>query len=51
MLTAGRSHAVIIIHHDRRIPGLITQTDLLAPAARVHMADTTPRYSGLNQQV
>ncbi|TIU92407.1 MAG: hypothetical protein E5W01_05610, partial [Mesorhizobium sp.] len=43
----GRSHAVIIVYHDRRIPGLITQTDLLAPAARMHMADTTPRCSGV----
>lgn len=47
MLADGRGHAVIIVDHDRRIPCLITQTDLMAPAARVHMADTTPRRSGV----
>ncbi|MER8417826.1 hypothetical protein [Mesorhizobium sp. M1329] len=36
-----RSHAVVIVDAERRIIGLITQTDLLAAAARVHMADTT----------
>ncbi|WP_036263606.1 CBS domain-containing protein, partial [Mesorhizobium sp. WSM2561] len=41
VLTDGRSHAVVIVDAERRILGLITQTDLLAAAARVHMADTT----------
>ncbi|MER8461197.1 HPP family protein [Mesorhizobium sp. M1300] len=41
VLTDGRSHAVVIVDAERRIIGLITQTDLLAAAARVHMADTT----------
>jgi CBS domain-containing membrane protein len=34
-LTDGRSHAVVIVDGERRILGLITQTDLLAAAARV----------------
>lgn len=34
-LTDGRSHAVIIIDHDRTIAGLITQTDLLAAIAKL----------------
>ncbi|MER9327015.1 HPP family protein [Mesorhizobium sp. M0488] len=34
VLTDGRSHAVIIVDHDERILGLITQTDLLAATAR-----------------
>jgi CBS domain-containing membrane protein len=42
MLTDGRSHAVVIIDSERRILGLITQTDLLAAAARVQMADKGP---------
>ncbi|TIX69817.1 MAG: CBS domain-containing protein, partial [Mesorhizobium sp.] len=33
MLTDGRSHAVVIVDAERRILGLITQTDLLAAAA------------------
>ncbi|WP_036264295.1 CBS domain-containing protein, partial [Mesorhizobium sp. WSM2561] len=41
VLTDGRSHAVVIVDAERRILGLITQADLLAAAARVHMADTT----------
>ncbi|MER8441560.1 CBS domain-containing protein, partial [Mesorhizobium sp. M1393] len=41
VLTDGRRHAVVIVDAERRIIGLITQTDLLAAAARVHMADTT----------
>ncbi|MER9223997.1 CBS domain-containing protein, partial [Mesorhizobium sp. M0644] len=41
VLTDGRSHAAVIVDAERRIIGLITQTDLLAAAARVHMADTT----------
>jgi CBS domain-containing membrane protein len=39
VLTDGRSHAVVIVDGERRILGLITQTDLLAAAARVQ-ADT-----------
>ncbi|RWC88305.1 MULTISPECIES: HPP family protein [unclassified Mesorhizobium] len=39
VLTDGRSHAVVIVDGERRILGLITQTDLLAAAARVQTAD------------
>jgi len=39
LLTDGRSHAVVIVDGERRILGLITQTDLLAAAARVQAAD------------
>ena len=39
VLTDGRSHAVIIVDDDRRILGLITQTDLLAATARLQVAD------------
>jgi len=39
VLTDGRSHAVVIVDADRHILGLITQTDLLAAAARVQAAD------------
>ncbi|MDF2388866.1 CBS domain-containing protein, partial [Nostoc ellipsosporum NOK] len=39
VLTDGRSHAVVIVDSERRVLGLITQTDLLAAAARVHAAD------------
>lgn len=39
VLTDGRSHAVVIVDGERRILGLITQTDLLAAAARVQAAD------------
>ncbi|TPI18054.1 MULTISPECIES: HPP family protein [unclassified Mesorhizobium] len=35
VLTDGRSHAVVIVDSSRHILGLITQTDLLAAAARV----------------
>lgn len=35
MLTDGRTHAVIVIDQDRRIVGLITQTDLLGAIARL----------------
>jgi CBS domain-containing membrane protein len=41
-LTDGRSHAVVIIDGERRILGLITQTDMLAAAARVLAADNAP---------
>ena len=34
-LTDGRTHAVIVIDHDRTITGLITQTDLLATIAKL----------------
>ncbi|MBP1860158.1 CBS domain-containing membrane protein [Rhizobium herbae] len=34
VLTDGRSHAVIIVDEDRRIVGLISQTDLLSAVAR-----------------
>lgn len=37
VLTDGRSHAVVIIDAERRI-----QTDLLAAAARVQVADKSP---------
>lgn len=33
-LTDGRTHAVVIVDTDRRVLGLITQTDLLAALAR-----------------
>ncbi|OBQ58474.1 HPP family protein [Mesorhizobium erdmanii] len=39
VLTDGRSHAVVIVDGERRILGLITQTDLLAATARVQAAD------------
>jgi CBS domain-containing membrane protein len=39
LLTDGRSHAVVIVDGERRILGLITQTDLLAAAARVQTTD------------
>lgn len=39
VLTDGRSHAVVIVDAERRILGLITQTDLLAAAARLQAAD------------
>ncbi len=42
VLTDGRSHAVVIIDGERRILGLITQTDLLAAAARVQAAAKPP---------
>ncbi len=35
VLTNGRAHAVIIVDDDRRILGLISQTDLLSAVARV----------------
>ncbi|TIN30411.1 MAG: CBS domain-containing protein, partial [Mesorhizobium sp.] len=38
VLTDGRSHAVIIVDDDKRILGLITQTDLLAATARLQAA-------------
>jgi CBS domain-containing membrane protein len=34
-LTDGRTHSVVIVDGDRRILGLVTQTDLLAAIARV----------------
>lgn len=34
VLTDGRTHAVVIVDADRRILGLVTQTDLLAALAR-----------------
>lgn len=34
VLTDGRTHAVIVVDTDRRILGLISQTDLLSAAAR-----------------
>ncbi|ANN60918.1 hypothetical protein EFV37_33060 [Mesorhizobium loti] len=40
VLTDGRSHAVVIVGAERRILGLITQTDLLAAAGRLQTADT-----------
>lgn len=42
VLTDGRSHAVIIVDDDRRILGLITQTDLLAATARAQVEDKPP---------
>ncbi|RAZ90433.1 hypothetical protein DPM33_12985 [Mesorhizobium hawassense] len=41
VLTDGRSHAVVIVDGERHILGLITQTDLLAAAARVRPTDGT----------
>jgi CBS domain-containing membrane protein len=38
VLTDGRSHAVVIVDGERHIVGLITQTDLLAAAARLQPA-------------
>ncbi|TIM26169.1 MAG: HPP family protein, partial [Mesorhizobium sp.] len=40
VLTDGRSHAVVIVDAERHILGLITQTDLLAAAARMQTAGT-----------
>ncbi|MDG4883063.1 HPP family protein [Mesorhizobium sp. WSM4884] len=42
VLTDGHSHAVVIVDAGRHILGLITQTDLLAAAARVQAADRPP---------
>ncbi|RWG12197.1 MAG: HPP family protein [Mesorhizobium sp.] len=42
LLTDGRSHAVVIVDAGRHILGLITQTDLLAAAARAQAADRPP---------
>jgi len=42
VLTDGRSHAVVIVDAGRHIRGLITQTDLLAAAARAQAADRPP---------
>ncbi|TIU04224.1 MAG: CBS domain-containing protein, partial [Mesorhizobium sp.] len=42
VLTDGRSHAVVIVDAERNILGLITQTDLLAAAARAQAADKSP---------
>ncbi|TGT71081.1 HPP family protein [bacterium M00.F.Ca.ET.159.01.1.1] len=41
VLTDGRSHAVVIVDGERYILGLITQTDLLAAAARLHPTEGT----------
>jgi len=35
VLTDGRSHAVVIVDAERQVVGLITQTDMLAAAARL----------------
>jgi len=40
VLTDGRSHAVVIVDSGRHILGLITQTDMLAAAARVRPPGT-----------
>jgi CBS domain-containing membrane protein len=40
VLTDGRSHAVVIVDSERHILGLITQTDMLAAAARVRPVGT-----------
>ncbi|MCX5515792.1 HPP family protein [Kaistia algarum] len=37
LLTDGRTHAAIIVGEDRRIAGLISQTDLFALLAKTHM--------------
>ncbi|RWB15439.1 MAG: CBS domain-containing protein, partial [Mesorhizobium sp.] len=42
VLTDGRSHAVVIVDAEQRILGLITQTDLLAAAARLQTAYEPP---------
>ncbi|TIO12692.1 MAG: CBS domain-containing protein, partial [Mesorhizobium sp.] len=42
LLTDGRSHAAVIVDAGRHILGLITQTDLLAAAARAQAADRPP---------
>lgn len=42
VLTDGHSHAVVMVDGERRILGLITQTDLLAAAARVQAGDKPP---------
>jgi CBS domain-containing membrane protein len=34
-LTDGHAHAVVIVEGDRRVAGLVTQTDLLAAMARI----------------
>lgn len=35
VLTDGRTHAVIVVDTDRRVLGLISQTDLLSAMARL----------------
>ncbi|MBL8583145.1 MAG: HPP family protein [Rhizobiaceae bacterium] len=42
LLTDGRSHAVVIVDEARSVIGLITQTDLLAAAARLPAAKGSP---------
>jgi CBS domain-containing membrane protein len=34
-LTDGRTHAVVVVDEDRRVLGIITQTDLLATVTRL----------------
>ncbi|MFF9549680.1 HPP family protein [Methylobacterium fujisawaense] len=34
-LTDGRTHAVVVVNEDRRVSGIITQTDLLATLTRL----------------
>jgi len=41
-LTDGRSHAVVVVDADRRILGLITQTDLLVALARAASGPVPP---------
>lgn len=45
VLTDGRTHAVIIVDDDRRIVGLISQTDLLNAVAR-----SLPKSAGTQRQ-
>jgi CBS domain-containing membrane protein len=42
VLTDGRTHAVIVIDDDRRIRGLISQTDLLSAVARSMAESNAP---------
>jgi CBS domain-containing membrane protein len=42
-LTDGRAHAVVVVDHDRRVLGIITQTDLLATLTRLLSAQASAR--------
>ena len=38
-LTDGRTHAVVVVDEERRILGIITQTDLLGVLYRAHIVE------------
>ena len=45
LLTDGRTRAAIIVGEDRRIAGLISQTDLFALLAKTRMLSSAPSSS------